>query len=77
MNETTEIHLRALRQQIDALSAKLDSNTRSTNIRIEAIDTRLRKEIEDNARRRERVQYYLLLCYIAVVWSYLIVGILS
>jgi hypothetical protein len=60
-NHTAEMHLRALREKTDVLSAKVD-----------AILTCLREEIDKKARRRERVEFRLLLVCALVPWLCLI-----
>jgi hypothetical protein len=56
-NHTAEMHLRALRENTDVLSAKVD-----------AILTCLREEIDKKARRRERMEFRLLLVMAIVSW---------
>ena len=55
MNETAQVHFRALREDIDVLSAKVD-----------AIHACLREEIQKKARRRERIEFRLFLIYVIV-----------
>jgi hypothetical protein len=69
--DSVEVHLRALRQNIDSLSAKVDSNTRNTN----AILTCLREEIEKKTRRREKNQLRLLMIFATVGWFCLIADV--
>jgi hypothetical protein len=70
MNYVSEIHLPALQIQIDSLAARIDSNARSTNAILSAIDARLREELDRQARRRDRFHMWapMLLPIISVAF---------
>ena len=66
MNEMIEVHLRALRDQIEALSVK-----------VEAIATCQRAEIDERRQRLRKRESWLIVVFMAVAWAWLLWNLLS